>query len=80
MVDILSQTTGHSKEQIDKDIQRPMYMTAEDAIAYGIIDKIVDKNSQAIDTVLSTDQWDSAAGLVRTTRAANMEEARTKNK
>lgn len=73
MVDILSQTTGHSKEKIDKDIQRPMYMTAKDAIAYGIIDKVVDKDSQAIDAVLSTDQWDSAAGLVRTTRPANTE-------
>lgn len=79
MVDILSQTTGHSKEKIDSDIQRPLYMTAKDAIAYGIIDKIVDKDSQAIDAVLSTEQWDSAAGLVRTTRAANTEGGRSTN-
>ena len=53
MVDILSQTTGHSKEKIDSDIQRPLYMTAKDAIAYGIIDKIVDKDSQAIDCIIN---------------------------
>jgi ATP-dependent Clp protease protease subunit len=70
MVDILSQTTGHSKEKIDKDIQRPLYMTAQDAIAYGIVDKVVDKSSQAIDNVLSNDQWDSEAGLVKSTRPA----------
>lgn len=70
LVDILSQTTGHSKEKIDKDIQRPLYMTVKDAIAYGIVDKVVDKNSQTIDKVLNTDQWDSAAGLVKSSRPA----------
>ncbi|EEH59763.1 ATP-dependent clp protease [Micromonas pusilla CCMP1545] len=64
MVDILSLTTGHSKEKIDNDIQRPLYLTAKDAIAYGIVDKVVDKNSRAIDSVLSGDAWDDAAGLV----------------
>jgi hypothetical protein len=45
-------------------------MTAQDAIAYGIVDKVVDKNAQAIDNVLSNDQWDSEAGLVKSTRPA----------
>ena len=70
MVDILASTTGHSKEKIDKDIQRPLYMTAGDAIAYGIIDKVVDKSAQAIDSVMSNDAWDSEAGLVKQTRPA----------
>ena len=47
-----------------QDIQRPLYLTAKDAIAYGIVDKVVDKNSRAIDSVLSGDAWDDAAGLV----------------
>lgn len=68
LVDILSQTTGHSKEKIDKDIQRPYYMTANDAISYGIVDKVIDKSAEAIDSVLSGDQWDNAAGLVKQTR------------
>lgn len=70
LLEILSETTGHSKEKIDKDIQRPLYMTADDAIAYGIVDKKVDKNAQTIDKVLNTDQWDSAAGLVKSSRPA----------
>ena len=45
-------------------------MTAQGAIAYGIVDKVVDKSAQAIDSVLSNDQWDSEAGLVKSTRPA----------
>ena len=45
-------------------------MTAGDAIAYGIIDKVVDKSAQAIDSVMSNDAWDSEAGLVKQTRPA----------
>ena len=62
LVDILTKTTGHPADKIDKvsslgvffvlsyginqDIQRPLYMTAKDAIAYGIVDKIIDKPSE----------------------------------
>jgi hypothetical protein len=42
-----------------------LYMTARDAIAYGIADKIIDKPSETIDKVLSTGDWDTAAGLVQ---------------
>lgn len=65
MINILSQTTGHSKDKVDKDIQRPFYMTASDAISYGIVDRVVDRNAQAIDSVLTNDEWDSAAGLIQ---------------
>jgi ATP-dependent protease ClpP protease subunit len=43
-------------------------MDAKAAIAYGIIDKVIDKNSQGIDKILSNDQWDTAAGLVKSSR------------
>jgi|TARA_B110000977_G_scaffold185784_1_gene250962 ATP-dependent Clp endopeptidase proteolytic subunit ClpP len=69
-VDILAKNTGHSIEKIDKDIQRPLYMDAKAAIAYGLVDKIIDKDSQAIDQVLSTDGWDNQAGLVKQERRA----------
>jgi ATP-dependent protease ClpP protease subunit len=42
-----------------------MYLTATDAIKYGIIDKIVDKSAKAIDEVLNSESWDKAAGLVK---------------
>ena len=67
-VDILAKNTGHSAEKIDKDIQRPKYMDAKAAIAYGLVDKIIDRDAQAIDQVLSTDGWDNAAGLVKQSR------------
>lgn len=65
MINILTTTTGNPAEKIEKDIQRPLYMTAKDAIAYGIADKVIDKPSETIDSVLSTNEWDSAAGLVQ---------------
>jgi len=40
-------------------------MTAKDAIAYGIADKIIDKPTETIDKVLSIGEWDVAAGLVQ---------------
>jgi ATP-dependent protease ClpP protease subunit len=46
-------------------MQRPLYMTAKDAIEYGIADKIVERDSKAIADVMSAGAWDSAAGLVQ---------------
>jgi len=40
---ILSKKTGKSIEQIEKDTERDNFMTAEEALAYGIIDGIMDK-------------------------------------
>ena len=38
---ILSERTGQPLERISKDTDRDYYMTAEEAVAYGIIDKVV---------------------------------------
>ncbi|MBO7449634.1 MAG: ATP-dependent Clp endopeptidase proteolytic subunit ClpP [Clostridiales bacterium] len=40
---ILAERTGKSLEQIEKDTDRDNWMTAEEALAYGIVDKILDK-------------------------------------
>ena len=40
---LLSDTTGQSIEQVAKDTERDNYMTAEQALEYGIIDGIMDK-------------------------------------
>ena len=50
---------------LSQDIQRPLYMSAQDAIEYGIIDKIIQKDSNAIDKVMNVEEWDRTAGLVR---------------
>ncbi|KAL4423092.1 hypothetical protein ABPG77_005897 [Micractinium sp. CCAP 211/92] len=64
MLNILSRTTGHSPEKLDKDMQRPLYMQPADALAYGIIDGVVTPEKKIIDDVKSADQWDKEAGLV----------------
>ena len=41
IIQILSENTGHSVEEIEKDCERDHFMTAEDAKYYGIIDAII---------------------------------------
>ena len=43
MIEILSQHTGQDPEQIRANIERDYYLTAEEAVEYGIIDKVVKK-------------------------------------
>lgn len=41
LVDILALNTGRSADQVQKDSDRDYYMSAEEAMKYGIIDKII---------------------------------------
>ncbi len=47
-----------------QDMQRPLYMQPKDAIEYGIVDGIVQKEQTMIDTVKKPEQYDKEAGLV----------------
>ena len=40
---ILAKTSGQPLERIEKDTDRDFYMTADEAIEYGLADGIVDK-------------------------------------
>ncbi len=42
---ILSERTGQPIEKISKDTDRDYYMTAEEAVAYGIIDQVVENRN-----------------------------------
>ena len=42
---IISQTTGKPIEQVERDTERDNYMTAEEALEYGLIDGIMDKRA-----------------------------------
>ena len=73
MLDILHATTGQPREKLDRDMQRPLYMQPPDALAYGVVDKIMAptdkdaKDGQAVrisDAVKNSDAWDKDAGLV----------------
>jgi ATP-dependent Clp protease protease subunit len=39
-IEVLHRCTGQSRERIRKDIERDHYLTAEDALEYGLIDKV----------------------------------------
>lgn len=39
---LLSEKTGQSLEQIEKDTERDHYMTSQEALEYGLIDEIID--------------------------------------
>lgn len=41
---ILAKNTGKSVEEIARDTERDNYMTASDALAYGLIDKVIEKH------------------------------------
>ncbi|CAL7963677.1 ATP-dependent Clp protease proteolytic subunit [Gammaproteobacteria bacterium] len=45
---ILSKHTGKSIDQIKKDVNRDNFMTAEEAIAYGITDGVLEKRPQQL--------------------------------
>lgn len=42
---LLSEMTGQPLEVIEKDTDRDNWMTAEDAVKYGLVDKVIDKRA-----------------------------------
>ena len=38
---LLAENTGKSLEQVQQDTERDNFMTAEEALAYGLVDKII---------------------------------------
>lgn len=46
LYDIISKHSGKSVEQIMKDAERDNYMSPEEALNYGLIDKILDKEAK----------------------------------
>ena len=46
MNDIMAKHTGRELEQIEKDTERDYYLTAEEAVDYGIIDEVINKGSR----------------------------------
>ena len=45
MLDILAMHTGQSREQIELDTDRDRWMTAEEAVGYGLVDRVLDRRS-----------------------------------
>jgi ATP-dependent Clp protease protease subunit len=45
LIDLLSKHTGQPREKVEKDIDRDFYMSPEEALEYGIIDKVITSKS-----------------------------------
>lgn len=41
----MAEKTGQPEEKVEKDVDRDNYMSAEEALAYGLIDEIYDKRA-----------------------------------
>ena len=41
MIKMLSENTGKSIEQVENDVDRDYYMSADEAVEYGIVDKVI---------------------------------------
>ena len=39
--DILAKATGHPVDKIEKDTERDYFMTADEALTYGIVDEVI---------------------------------------
>ena len=48
-LELLAKGIGKPKEEIEKDIQRPKYFQAQEAIDYGIADKIITSQDSAFE-------------------------------
>jgi len=47
LINIIAAETGKSTEQVEKDIDRDRYMDAKEALAYGLIDEILEEDRPA---------------------------------
>jgi ATP-dependent Clp protease protease subunit len=48
---ILAKHTGKTVEQIERDSDRDNYMSAEESVAYGLVDKVLESRKQLPDAV-----------------------------
>jgi ATP-dependent Clp protease protease subunit len=59
---ILAKHTGKSIEQVDQDSDRDNYMTPEESVAYGIVDKVLESRKQLPDAVAMVADTNKTAG------------------
>jgi ATP-dependent Clp protease protease subunit len=45
--EILAQNTGQSIEKIERDTDRDNFLSADDAVAYGLVDKVLSSHASA---------------------------------
>ena len=55
-VRLLSFHTGHSEAEIAEDIARPKYFNPYEAVDYGIIDRVLEPDDEAVKAVVRAAQ------------------------
>ena len=50
---IIAHHTGKTIEQVEHDSDRDNYMTAEQSVAYGLVDKVLENRKQLPDAVVA---------------------------
>jgi ATP-dependent Clp protease protease subunit len=51
--EILARHSGKTIEQVEKDSDRDYYMSAQEALAYGIVDKVIETKNEVVATLKS---------------------------
>ena len=46
MIEMLSKNTGQSITKVEKDVDRDYFMTADEAVAYGLVDKVITRKTK----------------------------------
>ena len=46
MIEMLSKNTGQSIKKVEKDVDRDYFMTADEAVAYGLVDKVITRKTK----------------------------------
>ena len=46
MIEMLSKNTGQSIEKVSQDVDRDYYMTADEAVSYGLVDKVITRGNK----------------------------------
>jgi ATP-dependent Clp protease, protease subunit len=54
MEEIIAEHSGQALEKVSKDMERDHFMTAEDAVQYGIIDRVISHRDPQI---AATEGW-----------------------
>ena len=49
MAELIARHTGQPVEQVMADIDRDRFMTPEEAVAYGLIDAVIDRHGESAD-------------------------------
>jgi ATP-dependent Clp protease protease subunit len=60
--EMLAKHTGKSLEQIEKDTDRDYFMSAEEAMNYGLIDRVIEERAQAVAIAFSRTQVSTGCG------------------